>query len=609
MTSEHETGEFTQRKPGFSRQPEECASPSSELIAQGDLLLARLKFEAAAARAEAKKAKLEVLLEHAKSGDRQAVASLKQWMLDEGELTDGFGSPPSGDAMTAIRVDAPHAQGLAPDVTPTKESPASQAEFQQPKRTIDTWDQLLPFAQARVDARQAKLRDPALGTLSGLDPSQLSPFPSGEPDARQPHPILADPVTGRKPDSQVEFDRPLVDTRGFNCDPENCDPENCDPENCDPENCDPEPKPTESSDSTPNRGRTVTETQTERSSALETAASPKKKQVLLEIATSLGSQQQQEEQKQHHREVALFSGLGGVISSLLAHVLLLVILAWVTLKLPPPPAGMAFESSSVDVAEETFELTQPLEVDVADEVTEPVPAATPALDAASEMAELGPMISENATDFVSTMGSLANSAAAAQSAVTAATSAMNASASFFGAAAGGNSFCYVIDGSASMRGGPWQAAKLELLKSLASLKPTQRFYIIFFNRNLEAITLPGESDPASYPLYATPDNLQHAQRWVDSLTIGVGAPPNKALVLAISKEPDAIYLLTDGVTTVDVAAFLRTENRVTDLIHGEQVLVPIHAIAFYSLEGQELLRNIARENQGQFVYVPDPSKR
>ena len=148
---------------------------------------------------------------------------------------------------------------------------------------------------------------------------------------------------------------------------------------------------------------------------------------------------------------------------------------------------------------------------------------------------------------------------------------------------------------------------MELLKSLASLKPTQRFYIIFFNRHLSAITLPGEADPAPRALYASPQNLQHARRWVETLEIDIGAPPNKALAMAIDKEPDAIYLLTDGVTTVDVAAFLREENRVSDLIHGEQVLVPIHTIAFYSLEGQQLLRQIAQENRGQFVYVPGPT--
>ncbi|GIW99612.1 MAG: hypothetical protein KatS3mg111_2945 [Pirellulaceae bacterium] len=109
-------------------------------------------------------------------------------------------------------------------------------------------------------------------------------------------------------------------------------------------------------------------------------------------------------------------------------------------------------------------------------------------------------------------------------------------------------------------------------------------------------------------LYATEENVKHAQRWLQTLEVDVGAPPIKALELAISLEPDAIYLLTDGVTTVDVAGYLREVNRVHDLIYGEQVKVPIHTIAFYSMDGQALLRRIAQENNGQFVYVPDPRR-
>ncbi len=185
---------------------------------------------------------------------------------------------------------------------------------------------------------------------------------------------------------------------------------------------------------------------------------------------------------------------------------------------------------------------------------------------------------------------------------------MQSNATFYGAAASGNCFCYIIDGSGSMRNGPWDAAKAELLKSLATLKEKQRFYIIFYNCELSAIPLPGEQTPAPAALYATPDNLTHTRRWLDTLRIDRGAPPNDALELAISKEPDAIYLLTDGATTVDVPRFLRDSNRINDLIFGEQVRVPIHTIAFYSLDGQSMLKQIAAENAGQFIYVPNPRR-
>ena len=57
----------------------------------------------------------------------------------------------------------------------------------------------------------------------------------------------------------------------------------------------------------------------------------------------------------------------------------------------------------------------------------------------------------------------------------------------------------------------------------------------------------------------------------------------------------------------DVAESVRASNTISDLILGEQIRVPIHAIAYYSLKGQALLKQIAAENKGQFIYVPDPS--
>ena len=183
-------------------------------------------------------------------------------------------------------------------------------------------------------------------------------------------------------------------------------------------------------------------------------------------------------------------------------------------------------------------------------------------------------------------------------------------ASFFGAGAGGNSFCYVIDGSESMRGGPWESAKRELLRSLATLKENQRFYVIFFNKEVHAIPRVGETEPSSTALYATPENLMHATEWIEALRIAPGAPPDNALEMAIELELDAIYFLADGATKRDVCELLRTKNRTADFISGDQIRVPIHTIAFYSPEaGRKLMQRIASENKGQSVYVPDPRKK
>lgn len=333
------------------------------------------------------------------------------------------------------------------------------------------------------------------------------------------------------------------------------------------------------------------------------ATTPRDEQKMQALAQSLDGLQ--EEQAESQRRFSLFSRLGGVLASILVHVLLIIVLAVVTLKMPSPPSGLAFESASAQAVEQTLELTQAVEASVP-EVSEASQESN--LDIANELSDVDSSMVDVLGEAALVSNS-ANSALAASALGSAAANPRNATASFFGAAANGNCFCYVIDSSGSMRGGPWEAAKLELLKSLSSLEPKQRFYIIFFNRELSAVPLPGERDPAPSALYANQENLAHARRWIDTIKIGIGAPPNNALELAIRKEPDAVYLLTDGVTTVDVAKFLRERNRIRDFVNGEQILVPIHAIAFYSLKGQDLLRQIASENRGQFIYVPDPMKR
>ncbi|MDZ4851876.1 MAG: hypothetical protein SGI77_21515 [Pirellulaceae bacterium] len=187
--------------------------------------------------------------------------------------------------------------------------------------------------------------------------------------------------------------------------------------------------------------------------------------------------------------------------------------------------------------------------------------------------------------------------------------AMN-SVQFFGVKAAGNTFCYVVDASPSMKkDGAFAAAKSELLRSLSQLKPKQRFFISFFGGDIERLKLDGRSEE-QYPVYATPENLQKTLNWIERVRIQPkGLPPNNALLDAIKMEPDGIFLLFDGDTTVDVAAYLRKANRSNDLISGETPLVQIHTIGFYTQEFEKLMRRIADENRGSYRFVPNPMKQ
>lgn len=190
-----------------------------------------------------------------------------------------------------------------------------------------------------------------------------------------------------------------------------------------------------------------------------------------------------------------------------------------------------------------------------------------------------------------------------------------AAANFFGLEATGNIFCFVVDCSGSMRGDPFVATKLELLKTISQLKPTQRFCVFFFNQKLFPMPLEGDlpalassatEDFHPVAAYATPENIGRLQNWMETIPIGTGGPPNQALKMAIELNPDSIFLLTDGVTRSDVAGGLLKTNRQEDELDGPQIRCPIHTIGFYSREGEALLQRIATENGGQYRYVPNP---
>ncbi len=183
-------------------------------------------------------------------------------------------------------------------------------------------------------------------------------------------------------------------------------------------------------------------------------------------------------------------------------------------------------------------------------------------------------------------------------------------AEFFGVKAAGNTFCYLVDCSPSMKkNNAFAAAKAQVVRSIAALKPKQRFYISFFGKEIEDLTLEGRT-PATFPVYATPENLQKALSWIERVRVqDNGKAPNDALKKAIDMDPDGIFLLFDGDTTVDVPAFLRKANRTSDLITGDQPLVPIHTLGFYDEEHQAVMKRIAQENLGTFRFIPNPNRK
>jgi hypothetical protein len=212
---------------------------------------------------------------------------------------------------------------------------------------------------------------------------------------------------------------------------------------------------------------------------------------------------------------------------------------------------------------------------------------------------------------VPTVGSSAAESSTSMDAVAKAAASGNGpmpQATFFGAQAQGNTFVYLVDNSGSMRRDrAFEAAKVELIRSLQSLRESQRYYVMFFGERLEKLSLDG-LQPESRPIRATPGHIATTIQWVQRIPIRGGKAPNDALEAAIALEPDAIFLLFDGDTQVDVASHLRRINRYDDLLQGTVPRVSIHTIGIYSDEHSDLLRRIASENLGSYRFVPKPMK-
>ena len=73
-------------------------------------------------------------------------------------------------------------------------------------------------------------------------------------------------------------------------------------------------------------------------------------------------------------------------------------------------------------------------------------------------------------------------------------------------------------------------------------------------------------------------------------------------------QPDGIFLLFDGDTKVDVAKFLRRENRTDDILSAGAPKVAIHVIHFFQDEFQKQMKQVAEENGGTYRFVPRPER-
>ena len=184
-------------------------------------------------------------------------------------------------------------------------------------------------------------------------------------------------------------------------------------------------------------------------------------------------------------------------------------------------------------------------------------------------------------------------------------------AEFFGSKATGNRFVYVVDASPSMRrDGAFEAAKEEILRSLRSMKPKQRFGVIFFGGELRHLEFELGQKPDG-PVNATQENIEKAVEWLRKVTVQKdGRPPIDAIESALEFQPDGIFLLFDGDTKMDNwTQTVRELNTSDGFLSDGGTQVPIHVIHFFREEFQGAMQLLAHQNGGTYRFVPKPGVR
>jgi len=149
---------------------------------------------------------------------------------------------------------------------------------------------------------------------------------------------------------------------------------------------------------------------------------------------------------------------------------------------------------------------------------------------------------------------------------------------------------YVVDRSGSMTDSIMYV-KYELKRSIGELGEDAEFHVIFFSSG------PPVEMPTRRLVPATERNKQLAFEFIDSIVAQGETDPSKALDRAFAVDPELIYLLTDG--EFDKAII----GRVNRLNEGQKVTV--HTIAFMYRAGEKVLKQIAKENNGDYKFVSE----
>lgn len=295
---------------------------------------------------------------------------------------------------------------------------------------------------------------------------------------------------------------------------------------------------------------------------------------------------------------------GAWLLSAVAHGLLIALLAFWTLSVERPADQVALSASPAAAQPETLET-------VTIESTEPPSEAMreAVTDTEVKLADDGPSpTAEFTPEPLAAAAAPIDSSLFASSAIGETLSGQSneeAVTEFCGVAGGGNHFVYLVDSSGSM-GDAFTSARLELIRSIETLRPDQRFYVVFFDAEPDYMRLsdPGTDEPQS--VSATAENKRRLREWALGIGMNRGRAPYEPLRFALGLRPDVIFLLSDGEFPQSIEELLREENRFDNLFGDSGPRCIVHTIGYHSREGESRMRRIAEQNGGRYRHVPEP---
>jgi len=302
----------------------------------------------------------------------------------------------------------------------------------------------------------------------------------------------------------------------------------------------------------------------------------------------------------------------GWLISTTAHVAGLLALGLLTLASPKPKDQLAFTASVSEASETAVESFTIESAEEMPDVTEPTMAET-----AAEISPLGTLqMADVSLDLPTAVAApmTAMSGEASSQSMKLAQAAFKgdtlSKVQFAGLDGGGNHFVYLVDSSNSMK--KFNDARTELLRSIDSLKPEQRFYVVFYDESPKYMRIanPSQDEPAS--VYATPENKQRFRRWAMAVQQARGQSPPEVLKFAFKLRPDVIFLLSDGEFTAQTETVIRENNFQENLFGESGPISIIHTIRYpgvSSTEGRQAetqMQRIAAENGGQYRNVEIP---